>query len=73
MQGGQDSNLQQPVLETGTLPIELPPYGEIGRAMLALLHFTYLVSLWPVWCLHHLQYFFSSKRAVVCWRFFIDV
>ena len=25
-QGRQDSNLQQPVLETGTLPIELHPY-----------------------------------------------
>lgn len=28
-QGGQDSNLQPTVLETATLPIELPPYGLI--------------------------------------------
>jgi hypothetical protein len=26
-QGGQDSNLQPTVLETATLPIELPPFG----------------------------------------------
>src|ERR1700684_2253830 len=26
-QGGQDSNLQPTVLETATLPIELPPYS----------------------------------------------
>src|SRR5215471_7694934 len=26
-QGGRDSNPQPPVLETGTLPIELPPYS----------------------------------------------
>src|SRR5271165_4177224 len=30
-QGGQDSNLQPTVLETATLPIELPPYGAYAR------------------------------------------
>src|SRR5271165_1362010 len=57
-QGGQDLNLQPTVLETATLPIELPPYR---------------VSLWAVWHLHQRQYFFSSSRALVCCRFFIVV
>src|SRR5580658_6992452 len=35
-QGGQDSNLQPTVLETATLPIELPP--SIRRAALGVLH-----------------------------------
>jgi hypothetical protein len=33
----------------------------------------YRVSLCPVWCLHHLQYFFNSNRAVVCCLFFMEV
>ena len=36
-QGGQDSNLQPTVLETATLPIELPPYDLIGNRRLAVL------------------------------------
>lgn len=36
-QGGQDSNLQPTVLETATLPIELPPYGPLLRLAVRLM------------------------------------
>ena len=54
-QGGQDSNLQQLVLETRTLPIELPPY---------------LVSLCGLWQRQKRQYLLSSNRSVVFCLFF---
>jgi hypothetical protein len=54
-QGGQDSNLQQLVLETRTLPIELPPY---------------LVSLCGLWHRQKRQYLLSSSRSVVFCLFF---
>src|SRR5579872_1440574 len=57
-QGGQDSNLQPTVLETATLPIELPPYR---------------VSLCPVCLRHQRQYLLRSRRADVCCRFFVEV
>jgi hypothetical protein len=54
-QGGQDSNLQQLVLETRTLPIELPPYR---------------VSLCGLWQRQKRQYLLSSSRSVVFDLFF---
>src|SRR5580704_2231374 len=54
-QGGQDSNLQQLVLETRTLPIELPPYR---------------VSLCGLWQRQKRQYLLSSSRSVVFCLFF---
>lgn len=54
-QGGQDSNLQQLVLETRTLPIELPPY---------------LVSRCGLWHRQKRQYLLSSSRSVVFALFF---
>jgi hypothetical protein len=54
-QGGQDSNLQQLVLETRTLPIELPPYR---------------VSRCGLWQRQKRQYFRSSNRSVVFCLFF---
>jgi hypothetical protein len=54
-QGGQDSNLQPTVLETATLPIELPPY---------------FVSRWDRWQRQNRQYLESSSRSLVCCLFF---
>jgi hypothetical protein len=54
-QGGQDSNLQQLVLETRTLPIELPPYR---------------VSLCGLWQRQKRQYLLNSNRSVVFALFF---
>jgi hypothetical protein len=54
-QGGQDSNLQQLVLETRTLPIELPPYR---------------VSRCGLWHRQKRQYLRSSNRSVVFCLFF---
>ena len=54
-QGGQDSNLQQLVLETRTLPIELPP-STFSRSS---------ISRCGLWQRQKRQYLLSSSRSVV--------
>lgn len=56
-QGWRDSNPQQPVLETGALPIGATAL----HATLTACH--YLVSLCTVCLLHHLQYLFISSLS----------
>jgi hypothetical protein len=71
-QGGQDSNLQQLVLETRTLPIELPPStfvsGFVASARAKkMLH---RVSRCGLWHRQKRQYLRSSNRSVVFCLFF---
>ena len=63
-QGGQDSNLQQLVLETRTLPIELPPYLVSRCGLCERQKRQYLLELQPVGRL--LTYFFACCSCGAC-------
>src|SRR6266700_4269882 len=67
--GAEGFEPPSPVLETGSLTVELTPLFRVGRAPSPAFH--YFTSLCGVCLRHRLQNFFSSNRSGFVLRFFV--